>query len=51
MLINRYKKDIEHGGELNIVNTNDRVDKIFTVSGIYKIIKKIDSIESIVSNF
>jgi len=51
MLINRYKKVVEHGGELYIVNTNERVDKIFTVSGIYKIINKIDSIESIVSNF
>ncbi len=51
VLINRYKKVIEQGGELYIVNTNERVDKIFTVSGIYKIINKIDSIESIVSNF
>lgn len=51
MLINRYKKVTDLGGEIFIVNTNERVEKIFAVSGIYKIINKIDSIESIVSNF
>lgn len=51
MLINRYKKVAENGGEIFIVNANERVDKIFSVSGIYKIISKIDSIENIVSNF
>lgn len=41
VLLGRYKKLKASGGSMYIKNANRQIEKVFDVSGIYKIIKKI----------
>ncbi|MDD5017757.1 MAG: anti-sigma F factor antagonist [Eubacteriales bacterium] len=41
VLLGRYKKIKMYGKNMYIKNANKQVEKVFDVSGIYKIIKKI----------
>lgn len=41
VILGRYKKLKAKGGKLYIKNANTQIEKVFTVSGIYQIIKKI----------
>lgn len=41
VILGRYKKLKQKGGKLYIKNANAQIEKVFTVSGIYQIIKKI----------
>ena len=41
VILGRYKKLKDKGGKLYIRNANTQIEKVFSVSGIYQIIKKI----------
>ncbi len=41
VILGRYKKLKARGGRMYIKNANPQIEKVFTVSGIYQIIKKI----------
>ena len=46
VIMGRYKKVIFTGGKVSVTNINPVVDRIFRLSGLYKIIHKYDSIQS-----
>ena len=41
VILGRYKKLKSHGSSMYIRNANKQIEKVFNVSGIYKIIKKL----------
>ncbi len=41
VILGRYKKLKAKGGKMYIKNANTQIEKVFTVSGIYQIIKKL----------
>ncbi len=45
VIMGRYKKVIFIGGKAAVVNVNTTVDRIFKLSGLYKIIEKYDTLE------
>ncbi|NLI59831.1 MAG: anti-sigma F factor antagonist [Clostridiales bacterium] len=45
VLIGRYKIISKRGGKLGIINVNSHIDRIFQVSGIYRIIKNYDDLQ------
>lgn len=45
VVIGRFKKVQTRGGNVCIIDVNHRVDKVFKLSGLYKIINSYDSIE------
>ena len=42
----RYKKVIFIGGKIAVASVNSTVDRIFRMSGLYKIINKYDTVEA-----
>lgn len=46
VIMGRYKKVIFIGGKAAVANVNSAVDRIFKISGLYKIIDKYDSVEA-----
>ena len=48
--IGRYKKISSEGGKVSVVNVNDRVKKIFNLSGMNKIINIYDTYEEVASS-
>jgi len=46
VFIGRYKKLSSRGGSIAITNINSHIDKIFEVSGLYKIIKSYPSVQA-----
>lgn len=46
VIMGRYKKVIFIGGRIAVASVNSVVDRIFRLSGLYKIIEKYDSVES-----
>lgn len=46
VIMGRYRKVIFIGGKTAVANVNSAVDRIFRISGLYKIIDKYDSVES-----
>ncbi len=46
VVMGRYKKVIFIGGKAAVANVNSTVDRIFKLSGLYKIIEKYDSVEA-----
>jgi len=46
VIMGRYRKVIFIGGKTAVANVNITVDRIFRISGLYKIIEKYDSVES-----
>lgn len=45
VIMGRYKKVIFTGGKVSVTNVNSVVDRIFRLSGLYKIIEKYESIQ------
>lgn len=50
VIMGRYKKVIFTGGKAAVVNVEDSVDRIFKLSGLYKIILKFSSIQEAVES-
>lgn len=50
VIIGRYKKICKDGGKVFIVNVNERVKKIFTLSGMNKIVNICDNYEHAISS-
>ncbi len=46
VIMGRYRKVIFIGGKTAVANINSSVDRIFRLSGLYKIIEKYDTVES-----
>lgn len=46
VIMGRYKKVIFIGGKIAVTNVKSSVDRIFRLSGLYKIIEKHDTIEA-----
>lgn len=46
VIMGRYKKVIFIGGKTAVANVNSAVDRIFKISGLYKIIEKYDTVET-----
>lgn len=51
VIMGRYKKIIFTGGKVAVTGVNQSVDRIFRLSGLYKIIHKFETIEDAVSRF
>ena len=47
VIIGRYKKISSEGGRVSVVNVNERVKKIFNLSGMNKIINIYDTYEEV----
>ena len=45
VIIGRYKIISRRGGKLGVVNINSHIDRIFQMSGIYKLIKVYDQLQ------
>lgn len=45
VIIGRYKTISKRGGKLAVINVNSQIHRIFSVSGLYKIIKSYKGIE------
>ncbi|HHV11231.1 MAG TPA: anti-sigma F factor antagonist [Clostridiales bacterium] len=45
VIMGRYRKVIFIGGKIAVSNVNSAVDRIFRLSGLYKIIEKYDTVE------
>jgi stage II sporulation protein AA (anti-sigma F factor antagonist) len=45
VIMGRYRKVIFIGGKTAVANVNSAVDRIFRISGLYKIIEKYDSVD------
>lgn len=46
VIMGRYKKVIFIGGKTAVANVNSTVDRIFKLSGLYKIIDKYDTVDA-----
>lgn len=46
VIMGRYRKVIFIGGKIAVSNVNSTVDRIFRLSGLYKIIEKYDTVEA-----
>jgi stage II sporulation protein AA (anti-sigma F factor antagonist) len=46
VIMGRYKKVIFIGGKIAVAHVNSVIDRIFRLSGLYKIIEKYDSVEN-----
>lgn len=51
VIMGRYKKVIFTGGKVAVTGINQSVDRIFKLSGLYKIIHKFDTIDDAVNTF
>ncbi|MBB2181986.1 anti-sigma F factor antagonist [Lachnospiraceae bacterium MD1] len=46
VIMGRYRKVIFIGGKTAVANVNNTIDRIFRLSGLYKIIEKYDTVET-----
>ena len=49
VIMGRYRKVIFIGGKTAVANVNGTVDRIFRLSGLYKIIEKYDTVETAIN--
>ena len=49
LITGRYRKVQDKGGRVYLLNVNDNIDKILEMSGIYRIIKKMQTKEDIIN--
>lgn len=42
VILGRYKQLKQKGGSLSVKNVNRQIDKVFNISGLYTVIKKIN---------
>lgn len=50
VIIGRYKKIVNHGGRVSVINMNSRVKKLFNLSGMSKIINIYDTFEDAINS-
>lgn len=50
MVIGRYKYICERNGAVAVVEVNENIDRIFSISGLYKIIRGYQSLEEALEN-
>lgn len=50
VIMGRYKKVIFIGGKIAVASVSSSVDRIFRLSGLYKIIDKYDSVDTALNN-
>jgi len=50
VIMGRYKKMVFIGGKIAVANVGSAIDRIFRLSGLYKIIEKYDTVESAIQN-
>lgn len=50
VIIGRYKKIVNHGGKVAVINMNNRVKKLFNLSGMGKIIEIYDTFEDAINS-
>ena len=50
VIIGRYKKIVNHGGRVSVINMNSRVKKLFNLSGMSKIISVYDTFEDAINS-
>lgn len=50
VIIGRYKLMSKKKGKIAVTNVNNRIDKIFEISGIYKIINKYKDVHTALDN-
>lgn len=43
VIMGRYKLVKGFGGEITVTNINQSIDRIFTISGLYKLVKKTET--------
>lgn len=48
LITGRYRKVHDKGGMVYVTNVNEAIDKVLTMSGIYRIISKMDTKEDII---
>lgn len=50
VIIGRYKKIVNHGGRVSVINMSSRVKKLFNLSGMSKIINIYDTFEDAINS-
>lgn len=50
VIIGRYKKIVNYGGRVSVINMNSRVRKLFNLSGMNKIINIYDTFEDAINS-
>lgn len=50
VIIGRYKKIVNYGGRVSVINMNSRVRKLFNLSGMSKIINIYDTFEDAINS-
>ena len=50
VIIGRYKKIVNYGGRVSVINMNSRVKKLFNLSGMSKIISVYDTFEDAINS-
>ena len=50
VIIGRYKKIVNHGGRVSVINMKSRVKKLFNLSGMSKIISVYDTFEDAINS-
>lgn len=50
VIMGRYRKVIFIGGKIAVASVNATVDRVFRLSGLYKIIDKYDTVEAALNN-
>lgn len=48
LVTGRYRRVSDHGGNVYVVNVSDEIDKVLTLSGIYRIVQKMNSKDEII---
>ena len=48
MIIGRYKEANALGGSVGVANVSEQADRIFMLSGIYRIVRKFDNVDDAV---
>ncbi len=49
LITGRFRKIHDKGGEVYVVNVNEAIDKLLTMSGIYRIVSKLNTKEDIIN--
>ncbi|MEG0051495.1 MAG: anti-sigma F factor antagonist [Terrisporobacter sp.] len=50
VIIGRYKKIVNHGGKVSVINMKPRVEKVFNLSGMNKIIDIYETFEDAINS-
>ncbi len=45
VIMGRYKSISKMGGKVAVINVSEKIDKIFTLSGLYRIVDKCESLQ------